>query len=191
MQEAKVYRSVYNNTNYEVRISPAEINGAKGFSASVFSNLLSVGEIKNVEPSVDDALKAASLIIKAYDKYQGSIVSNITGTKSQYAIGTVKLSWLDQKDKKTVHSLVFDTVEDALTQTKGKKNWLLLELKQTDGDNTDWEILPYGANNRFSRSVTFQNSVILKGLAAVFIAAGLYFTITQGYKLLKTKKLVV
>lgn len=78
MQEGKAYQSNFNGNPYEVRISPAEINGAKGFSASIYTDRRYIGALKGVASSVDDALKQSALIIKAFDKYSDT-ASNIDG----------------------------------------------------------------------------------------------------------------
>ncbi len=78
MQEGKEYAAPYKGNEYRVRISPAMIDDAKGFSASVYTDRRYIGALKKVASSVDDALKQSALIIKAYDNYNES-ASNIEG----------------------------------------------------------------------------------------------------------------
>ena len=65
MQEGKAYHSDYNGAKYEVRTSS---DGKGGFTASVYSNRRFVGMLKKPAPSIEEALKESSFIIKAYDK---------------------------------------------------------------------------------------------------------------------------
>ncbi len=78
MVEGKEYAAPFKGNEYRVRISPAIIDGAKGFSASVYTDRRYIGALKKVATSVDDALKQSALIIKAYDNYSET-ASNIEG----------------------------------------------------------------------------------------------------------------
>ncbi len=191
MQEAKIYRSEYNGNEYEVRVSPAVVNDTKGFSASIFSNQRAVGELKVPVISIDEALKGASKIIKAYDGYQGTIMSSVDGKEYSKALGSIKLTWLDTKDVKRTYSEIFDTLDDALVASKGKKHWLLFKLTESSKNNTTWELLPYGKNKVFTRSFAFNNNTLLKGTIVVLSALGIYFAVTKTIELCKTGKLKI
>jgi hypothetical protein len=98
-----------------------------------------------------------------------------------YSAGTIKLTWIDEKDKKVLHSKMYKTLEEALKDTQSKKNWLIFKLKNVDGDNYSWDLLPYGTSKSYQLGMSFVDNKILMLSSLTLIGLGVFYV----FKLLK------
>lgn len=94
-----------------------------------------------------------------------------------YQKGTIKLTWIDPKDFTILESSMYDNVEDALKDIGDKKNWMIFELSEVDGDRYSWKLLPYGKYSSFVNGMKFRESgfygITIIGISALAIF-GLY-----------------
>ena len=88
-----------------------------------------------------------------------------------YAIGTLKLTWINPEDYSILESKMFEKkdLNLALEEAKTKKQWMIFELIKTQNDNYTWKLLPYGESQRFVRIMKWKDSP----LSTLSIVAGL------------------
>jgi hypothetical protein len=98
-----------------------------------------------------------------------------------YSIGTIKLTWVDSKDKKILHSKMYKSIDEALKDVESKKNWLIFKLKNVDGDNYTWDLLPYGASRKYQLGMAISDNQIIMLTSLTLIGFGVFYI----YKLLK------
>lgn len=98
-----------------------------------------------------------------------------------YSEGTIKLTWIDSNDRKILHSKMFKTIDDALKETQDKKNWLIFKLKNVNGDNYTWGLLPYGASRKYQLGMAISDNQIIMLTSLTLIGFGVFYI----YKLLK------
>lgn len=91
-----------------------------------------------------------------------------------YAIGTLKLTWINPEDYSILESKMFEKkdLNMALEESKTKKQWMIFELIKTQNDNYTWKLLPYGESERFVRIMKWKDSPlyplsIVAGLGAI------------------------
>ena len=98
-----------------------------------------------------------------------------------YSTGTIKLTWVDSKDKKILHSKMYKSIDEALKDVESKKNWLIFKLKSVDGDNYTWDLLPYGASKSYQYGMSFVDNKILMLSSLTLMGLGVFCI----FKLLK------
>jgi hypothetical protein len=71
--------------------------------------------------------------------------------KPPYKNGTIKLTWINPSDFSELSSEIFETLKDALKNTKDKKDWLVFRLNDYNGKKIKWiwELLPYGKSKKY------------------------------------------
>jgi hypothetical protein len=92
-----------------------------------------------------------------------------------YKIGTIKLTWIDPNDYRVLSSAMYSTVEQALSNTAGKKNWLIFKLRSVSGDNYSWELLPYGVSDKYVTGMKVNDNPILKYGSYALMLLGTYY----------------
>lgn len=60
-----------------------------------------------------------------------------------------KLAWVDETNNSVLHSKMFETKEEALLESKNKKDFMLFSLDKMDDGSYSWDLLPYGNYNSF------------------------------------------
>lgn len=95
-----------------------------------------------------------------------------------YDKGTIKLVWIPN-DYTQMESIMFDSVPDAMAHVEkvGRKDFMLMELMESDKQYYRWKVLPYGSWNGFNYGMKiFKNPIVLVGIAglAVFGAYKLF-----------------
>ena len=98
-----------------------------------------------------------------------------------YEKGTVKLTWIDPNDYSILDSGMYNSVEEALADSKGKKNFMVFQLKERKGDTYSWQLLPYGKYNEYVGGMKLRDSKIawILTIGILFMAGyGMY----HGYK---------
>jgi hypothetical protein len=94
---------------------------------------------------------------------------------SPYLKGTIKLTWIDPSDFSVLSSEMFETLEEALKNTKDKKDWLVFRLKESDGNKYKWELLPYGESKNYINSMKVSDFIdkygiyVLIGIGALIL----------------------
>jgi hypothetical protein len=91
-----------------------------------------------------------------------------------YSIGTIKLTWIDSNNNRVLHSNMFNSIEDALKETTGKKNWLIFKLKEVKNNNYSWDLLPYGAYKSYQFGMSFIDNKILLFTSFALVGFGIY-----------------
>lgn len=84
--------------------------------------------------------------------------------EAKYDSGTIKLTWIDPKDYKTLHSEMFNSVDEALNNLPEDSlgnNWLIFELVKRDEDNYEWKVLPYGKHKGYISGMKWRDNKIL------------------------------
>lgn len=91
-----------------------------------------------------------------------------------YKVGTYKLTWIDPNDYEILHSAMFESIAGALSKIpKDNDNYLIFQLKQTDGINYTWHLLPYGQYKEYISGMKFRDNKIMYygGLALMIFGA--------------------
>ena len=79
-----------------------------------------------------------------------------------YSVGTIKLTWIDPSDYTILNSRMFESLEGALKNVpKDNDNWMIFELKSTDGTSYSWKLLPYGQSKEYISGMQFRDSSLL------------------------------
>lgn len=94
-----------------------------------------------------------------------------------YKPGTIKLTWIEPSDYSLLSSAMYESVEDALKNTGGKKNWLIFRLKSVEGDNYTWELLPYGVSGKYIAGMKVYDNPILKFGGIALAGLGVFFIV--------------
>lgn len=99
-----------------------------------------------------------------------------------YEKGTIKLTWINPTDYTVLDSSMYKSVDEALANSKDKKNFMLFELTERAGDTYKWKLLPYGSYKEFVRGMKLRDSKLAKiGMIAVlgFALFGIYKLVTR------------
>ena len=100
-----------------------------------------------------------------------------------YDKGTIKLTWINPADYTVLDSSMYNSVDEALANSKKKNNFMLFQLTERTGDNYKWKLLPYGSYKDFVRGMKLRDSKLAKiGMVTV-----LGFAIFGIYKLIYNK----
>jgi hypothetical protein len=81
-----------------------------------------------------------------------------------YKVGTIKLTWIDPNDYTNLESKMFDSVDDALKNIPSEikdNEYMIFELKKTDGQAYEWKLLPYGIHKRYLSGMKFRDNKLL------------------------------
>lgn len=175
MEKGKKYISDYKGSRYNIFFAPND--NSDTFSVSIYKGSSYVGALNGLVNSVKDGLKEASKVIVSYHKNQKK--SSVSGEETTTKRGTIKLAWLDNdKTDSVLHSETYNTIQDALKSvTKDKKKWFI--FKSIDGNDSSWEILPYGNWKDYSRGVNITSNFLVKTTVVVLSALGAYFIFTK------------
>jgi hypothetical protein len=94
-----------------------------------------------------------------------------------YSKGTIKLTWINQKDNTILESAMYKSVDEALKNVPKnikKGDFLIFELASTDGVQYKWKLLPYGRYSQYKYGMEFfDNDLIFYG-AVAFGLFGVY-----------------
>jgi hypothetical protein len=96
-------------------------------------------------------------------------------SQPHYVKGTIKLTWIEPDNVSIMFSQMFETLDEALKNTQGKKDWLIFTLKEAEGNSYKWELLPYGESKNYINSMKVNNFVeeygiyVLIGLGALIL----------------------
>lgn len=105
--------------------------------------------------------------------------------KKPYKEGTIKLTWIDPNDYKTLHSQMFNSVEEALANLPKESlgnNWLIFKLTETDGNSYLWEVLPYGKHKGYVNGMRLRDNKLLYYGGVSLMVLGAYFVIIKLFK---------
>lgn len=86
-----------------------------------------------------------------------------------------KLAWVDEKDNSILHSKMFETLEESILESKGKKEFMLFSLKKMEDGSYTWDLLPYGNYNSFVAGMSIKKffnenkAIILSALGIVIL----------------------
>jgi len=98
-----------------------------------------------------------------------------------YKEGTIKLTWISPNDYNYLNSVMYNTVNEALSNRKkyvSDEKWLIMKLIKTDGNKYEWKLLPYGQYKSYkSGMIVRDNKLIYYG--------GIFLTIYGGYMIIK------
>jgi hypothetical protein len=96
-----------------------------------------------------------------------------------YPVGTLKVTWINENDYKTLRSQMFkkDELEEAIAYGKfmAKNDFMIFELvDQPQNDSYTWKLLPYGDAKRFVRTMENFNSTFFKLAVVTTVALAFY-----------------
>lgn len=80
-----------------------------------------------------------------------------------YKNGTIKLTWINPKDYSILESTMYNTLEEAVANSKDKNNFLIFELISSEGEKYSWKLLPYGKYKAFLMELKYRDSMLVKG----------------------------
>jgi hypothetical protein len=66
--------------------------------------------------------------------------------------GTVedyKLAWVDEANKDILHSKMFTTLEEAVSESMKHKDYFIFKLKSMEDGQYSWDLLPYGISGYY------------------------------------------
>lgn len=96
-----------------------------------------------------------------------------------------KLAWVDESNSSILHSKMFETKEEAIKESETKKDFMLFSLKEMDGTNYSWDLLPYGNFNSFKTGM-WTKTAWEKYQGYIFVLIGAYVAYLIAFK--KEKK---
>lgn len=76
--------------------------------------------------------------------------------------GTVKVAWVDAKDPDIMESKMYEDLDTALAEARGK-TFMLMELEDSGGDYYKWRVLPYGEYEKFKGLVSLNDIFLEEG----------------------------
>jgi hypothetical protein len=94
-----------------------------------------------------------------------------------YKAGTIKLTWIDPRDYSILNGQMFDSLDQALDSAKTRnlgENWLVFQLRQTDGNRYEWDLLPYGKHKGYIQGMKLRDNPVLKFAVIALMAYGAY-----------------
>lgn len=97
-----------------------------------------------------------------------------------YQEGTIKLTWIKPSDYTILNSKMFDSVEDALISAKDMKlgtDFLIMKLKETDGNQYQWVVLPYGDYKPYVTGMKISDSPIIKYGSLALMGLGVVYLV--------------
>jgi len=74
--------------------------------------------------------------------------------------GTVldyKLAWVDESDKKILHSKMFETLEAAINESVNHKDFFIFNLTSNENGAYSWVLLPYGMSTWYQAGLTLRD----------------------------------
>lgn len=95
----------------------------------------------------------------------------------KYQPGTIKLTWFNKKDYKTLLSKMFrpSSLQEAIRQGEALDGkYMIFELIETEKNEYKWKLLPYGESVAFERGMEYRNSLAFKLIGITIIAFSLY-----------------
>lgn len=104
-----------------------------------------------------------------------------------YKEGTIKLTWIDPNNYKILNGKMYDTIDEALKNIPKSKgdNWLIFKLIKTDGNEYNWELLPYGKHKGYEKGMKFRDNKILYYSAISLMFLGGYYLLSNFIKRIK------
>jgi hypothetical protein len=91
-----------------------------------------------------------------------------------YKIGTIKVAWINPNNYDELSSTMYSTLSDALDATKSKKDFMIMELIENQGDFYKWKVLPYGDYRSYNYGMKISKSPIIKTAMGVLMVYGAY-----------------
>ena len=73
-----------------------------------------------------------------------------------------------------LNSMMYNSVEEALVESSGKKNVLLMKLLSVQGDNYSWELLPYGSYRVAKAGMIVNSNLLYKFTLSFLVLFGIY-----------------
>jgi hypothetical protein len=94
-----------------------------------------------------------------------------------YSAGTIKLTWIDPLDYRILNSEMHENVDQAIQSANQKSslgnNWLIFQLIETENDEYQWKVLPYGKHKGYVNGMKIRDNKILRyGSIALMIYGG-------------------
>lgn len=99
-----------------------------------------------------------------------------------YGKGTIKLTWVDNKQPTALHSAMVESIEAGIAQSANKNNWLLMELIEVDGDKYKWKLLPYGSYRQYLVGAKITENKIYPVIGGVLIFFGAVYIINAVFR---------
>lgn len=101
-----------------------------------------------------------------------------------YREGTIKLTWIDPENYKILNGKMFTSVNEALNSVPESKgnNWLIFKLIKTDGQEYNWELLPYGKYKGYERGMKYRDNKFLYFGGVALMLLGAYYLIIKANK---------
>jgi hypothetical protein len=180
----------YNGRNYEIHLTKYPM----GYGVSIYMNTEYQMGLKGYAKSKDEAMREASHMIIMSDKTKPKI-SNASGNdvddsykwKVTLNENQIKLTWVDKKDYRTLHSQMFSTLNDALESAKDKRNWLVFQLTKLENGEYYWKLLPHGKSGAYVRNAKLNDKPLLRLFLYGMAAVGIYFVGKSIYKYYKNQ----
>lgn len=90
-----------------------------------------------------------------------------------YPIGQIKLTWINPNNYEILESQFFNSIPEAIQYAQGRKDWLIFELKETNGNYYNWQLLPYGEHRKYINGMKARDNrgLIIGGLVILFSIA--------------------
>jgi len=70
-----------------------------------------------------------------------------------------KLAWVDESNNSVLHSKMYETKEEALFESKDKKDFMLFSLQKMEDGSYTWDLLPYGNYENFIIGMSAKNFI--------------------------------
>lgn len=95
-----------------------------------------------------------------------------------YALGTLKLTWINPNDYALLESKMFDkgaleTLRKYISE-KNIKNYMVFELVNNKNDEYQWRLLPYGKAESFLFHMRAQDSPVAWGIFLTVLGFSIY-----------------
>jgi hypothetical protein len=96
-----------------------------------------------------------------------------------YDKGTIKVAWTTSGNYEELNSQMFNSLDEALSFTKGMKDFMIMRLIQNAGDSYKWEVLRYGDYSSYKAGMIISDNIILFTLSAAIIGYSMYVIIKK------------
>jgi hypothetical protein len=91
--------------------------------------------------------------------------------------GTVedyKLAWVDESNKDILHSKMFTTLEEAVSESIKHKDFFIFKLKSMEDGQYSWDLLPYGISGYYKLGLNVKENLGKYFLYGSLVLAGAY-----------------
>jgi hypothetical protein len=91
-----------------------------------------------------------------------------------YAKGTIKIAWTTKGNYNELNSVMFDSLDKALSYSKDKKDFMIMELVENDGNYYKWKVLPYGDYTSYKYGMIISDNIVVFTALAALMGYGVY-----------------